>query len=128
MSALMEADVTAVAGLKGKHNPNRVAVRHGTERGSVTLGGRRVPVQRPPMRAADGSGELPVPAYELFSSTEVLGRFIPARAACGKGKISRSVREQRQVAVNQTGRPDSRDATRGRGGMPPLTVEAARLG
>ena len=41
----------------------------------MTLGGRRVPVQRPRMRAADGSGELPVPAYELFSSTEILGRI-----------------------------------------------------
>ena len=25
------------------------------------------------MRATDGSGELPVPAYELFSDTEILG-------------------------------------------------------
>ncbi len=41
----------------------------------MTLGGRRVPVQRPRMRAADGCGELPVPTYELFSSTEVLGRL-----------------------------------------------------
>jgi putative transposase len=47
---------------KGKHNPNRSAVRHGTEKGSVTLGGRRVPVQRPRMRAIDGSGELLVPS------------------------------------------------------------------
>ncbi len=71
MTALMDADVTALAGPKGKHNADRVAVRHGTDRGSVTLGGRRVPVARPRVRAADGSGELPVPAYELFSGTEV---------------------------------------------------------
>jgi transposase-like protein len=50
-------------------------VRHGHEHGSVTLGGRRVPVQRPRVRAADGSGELPVAAYELFSGTELLGRL-----------------------------------------------------
>ncbi len=75
MTALMEADVTALAGPKGKHDSERRAVRHGQERGSVTLGGRRVPVQRPRVRAADGSGELPVPAYELFSSTEMLGRL-----------------------------------------------------
>ena len=31
-------------------------MRHGTENGSVTLGGRRVPVERPRMRAVDGSG------------------------------------------------------------------------
>ena len=57
MQALMEADVTALAGPKGKHNMTRTAVRHGGERGSVTLGGRRVPVTRPRVRAADGSGE-----------------------------------------------------------------------
>jgi putative transposase len=38
----------------------------------VTLGGRRVPVTRPRVRAADGSGELHLPSYDLFSSTEVL--------------------------------------------------------
>jgi putative transposase len=83
MTALMEADVTALAGPKGKHDAERVAVRHGQERGSVTLGGRRVPVQRPRVRAADGSGELPVPAYELFSSTEVLGRLAMEKMLAG---------------------------------------------
>jgi hypothetical protein len=41
----------------------------------MALGGRRVPIERPRMLAVDGSGELPVPSYELFSSTEVLGRI-----------------------------------------------------
>jgi hypothetical protein len=83
MAALMNADVEAVCGPKGKHDPGRGAVRHGTEAGSVTLGGRRVPVQRPRMRAADGRGELPVPAYELFSRTEVLGRMAMQRMLAG---------------------------------------------
>ena len=75
MAQLMEADVSAVCGPRGKHNPERGGVRHGTERGSVTLGGRRTPMERPRVRAADGSGELPVPAYEVFSSTEMLGKM-----------------------------------------------------
>jgi len=83
MGALMDADVTALAGPKGRHDPQRVAVRHGTERGSVTLGGRRVPVQRPRVRAADGSGELPVAAYEVFSSTELLGRLAMEKMLAG---------------------------------------------
>jgi len=83
MTALMEADVTALAGLKGKHSSERVAVRHGHERGSVTLGGRRVPVHRPRVRAADGSGELPVPAYELFNGTELLGRLAMEKMLAG---------------------------------------------
>ena len=51
MDAMMNADVTAACGPKGKHDPNRAAVRHGSEQGSVTLGGRRLPVARPRMRA-----------------------------------------------------------------------------
>jgi putative transposase len=83
MAAMMNADVAAVCGPKGKHDPARAAVRHGTEKGSVTLGGRRVPVDRPRMRAADGTGELAVPAYELFSQTEVLGRMAMERMLAG---------------------------------------------
>jgi len=83
MAQLMEADVTAVCGPKGKHDPDRAATRHGTEAGSVTLGGRRVPVQRPRMRTADGSGEVPVPAYELFSSTELLGKMAMEKMLAG---------------------------------------------
>ena len=83
MGTLMEESVAALAGPKGKHDPDRTAVRHGHEQGSVPLGGRRVPVQRPRVRAADGSGELPVAAYELFSSTEVLGRLALERMLGG---------------------------------------------
>jgi len=83
MAAMMNADVAAVCGPKGKHDPDRTAVRHGTEAGSVTLGGRRVPVTRPRMRATDGTGELAVPAYELFSRTEVLGRMAMERMLAG---------------------------------------------
>jgi putative transposase len=83
MAALMEEDVTAVCGPKGRHNADRSGVRHGHERGSVSLGGRRIPVKRPRIRAADGSGELPVASYELFSGTEVLGRMALERMLSG---------------------------------------------
>jgi transposase-like protein len=83
MQALMEADVSTLAGPKGKHNTMRTAVRHGRERGSVTLGGRRVPITRPRARAADGSGEVAIASYELFSSTEVLGRMALERMLAG---------------------------------------------
>ena len=83
MQALMEADVTELAGPKGRHDEARTAVRHGRERGSVTLGGRRVPVTRPRVRAADGSGELPIASYELFASTEVLGKMAMEKMLAG---------------------------------------------
>ena len=83
MQVLMEADVTTLAGPKGKHDPARTAVRHGSERGSVTLGGRRVPVSRPRVRAADGSGERPVPTNEVFAGTEIRGSMAMERMLAG---------------------------------------------
>ncbi len=83
LAAMMEDDVTAACGPRGKHDPQRAATRHGCGAGSVALGGRRVPIQRPRMRAVDGSGELPVASYELFSSTEVLGRMALERMLAG---------------------------------------------
>src|SRR5674476_733818 len=82
MSSLMEADVAAVCGPRGKHDPERTAVRHGRERGSVTLGGRRVGVDRPRMRAVVG-GEVPVPVYDLFSDSEILGRMAMSKMLGG---------------------------------------------
>ena len=83
MAALMKADVSALAGPKGKHDATRTAVRHGRERGSVTLGGRRVAITRPRVRAAGGSGELPIASYELFSSTEILGKMAMEKMLAG---------------------------------------------
>jgi putative transposase len=77
MAAMMATDVDALCGPRGKHDPERTATRHGSEAGSVTLGGRRLAVRRPRVRAANGSvmsKELPIASYEAFSSTEMLGR------------------------------------------------------
>ena len=83
MAAMFDEDVTRLCGPDGKHNPDRAGYRHGTEAGSVTLGGRRVPVTRPRVRAADGSGELHLPSYDLFSSTEILGQLALEKMLAG---------------------------------------------
>lgn len=75
MQVMMNESVTALCGPKGAHDADRSAVRHGNEDGSVTLGGRRVPVRRPRVRSADGSSEMAVPAYDLFTSRELLGEM-----------------------------------------------------
>jgi hypothetical protein len=51
LAELMDEEVDGVVGPKGRHDAGRAAVRHGSEAGQVTLGGRRVPVQRPRVRA-----------------------------------------------------------------------------
>src|SRR5215203_4720599 len=40
MHTMMNQDVITACGPKGRHDAGRAAVRHGTEAGSVTLGGR----------------------------------------------------------------------------------------
>jgi hypothetical protein len=46
LAELLEEEVIDVVGPKGKHIPERTAVRHGHEAGEVTLGGRRVALER----------------------------------------------------------------------------------
>jgi transposase-like protein len=80
---LMQAEVDEVVGPKGKHDPDRTAKRHGHEHGSMTLGGRRVPVRRPRMRTADDEHELPVRTYEYFADRDPLTRAVMDRMLAG---------------------------------------------
>jgi transposase-like protein len=75
LGSLLDADVERLAGPKGRHNPTRAAVRHGTQPGKVTLGGRRVRVDRPRVRSADGAHELPLPTWQAFAATELLDQL-----------------------------------------------------
>jgi putative transposase len=79
---LMEAEVTEIVGPKGKHDPDRSASRHGHEDGSMTLGGRRVPVSRPRARTLDGE-ELPVATYRYFADRDPLQRAVMDRMLAG---------------------------------------------
>jgi len=80
---LMELEIDEVVGPKSKRNPDRVAKRHGHEDGSMTLGGRRVPVRRPRVRTADEEHELPVETYEYFADRDPLTRAVMDRMLAG---------------------------------------------
>ncbi|MFN8160032.1 MAG: IS256 family transposase [Solirubrobacterales bacterium] len=83
MHELMAAEVDEVVGPKGRHDPERSAHRHGSERGSVTLGGRRVAVKRPRARSADGAEEIPLQSYEHFASRDQLTDLVFERIIAG---------------------------------------------
>ena len=84
MAELMDAEVTDLAGPKGKHNPARTAKRHGRQDGSVTLGGRRVPVRRPRVRTVgDDEHELPLTSYDSLVSADLLADGVVARMLGG---------------------------------------------
>jgi putative transposase len=83
LAELMEEEVTEVVGPKGRHDPDRSAVRHGHQPGEVTLGGRRVGVERPRVRAADGSQELGLSVYQHFADRDPLSRIVLERMLAG---------------------------------------------
>ena len=83
LTELMEEEVDEVVGPRGKHDPDRVAVRHGHEAGEVTLGSRRVAVERPRARSADGGDEVPVAAYRHFADRDALSRVVLERMLAG---------------------------------------------
>ena len=80
---LMAAEVEEVVGPKGKHDPDRTAVRHGHEAGEVTLGGRRVPVSRPRARTTDGEHEIELGTYAHFTSRDPLADAMLERMLAG---------------------------------------------
>jgi putative transposase len=83
LAELMEEEVADVAGPKGKHDRDRTAVRHGHEAGEVTLGGRRVAVQRPRVRTADGGAEVALATYRHFADRDPLCRLVLEQMLAG---------------------------------------------
>jgi putative transposase len=71
VAQLMETELTEKVGPKGRHDPERVATRNGSAPGSVTLGGRIVPVRRPRATKTEG-GEVQLDSYALFSGRDLL--------------------------------------------------------
>jgi putative transposase len=96
-------------GPKGKWIPDRTAKRHGHEDGSMTLGGRRVPVRRPRMRTADDERELPVQSYEYFADRDPLTRAVMDRMLAGVSTrkyaaVGEPVGEEVDQAASATGK------------------------
>jgi putative transposase len=87
MGELVDAEVTEVAGPKGRHDADRAAYRHGIEDGKVTLGGRRIPVRRPRVRTvADADGverEVRLESYDTFASIDLLADHMVASMLAG---------------------------------------------
>jgi hypothetical protein len=83
LAEMLEAVVDEVVGRKGKHNPDRTALRHGHDDGEVTLGGRRVAVKRPRARTADGGREVPLATYEHFADRDPLSRHVLEQMLAG---------------------------------------------
>lgn len=111
LAELMGEEVDEVVGPKGKHDPERTAVRHGHEPGEVTLGGRRVQVERPRVRSADGSSEVPVRMYQHFADRDPLSRHVLEQLLAGVStRRFERTREPVGAEVEAVARSTSRSA------------------
>ena len=79
---LFEAEVTRLAGPKGKHDPERRAYRHGQEARQVTLGGRRVQVDKPRVRSIDDQ-EIELRTFRAFAKRDLLNEAALGRMLAG---------------------------------------------
>lgn len=74
LDAMLEEDRAVLCGPRYAHDPTRVASRAGTVASEVVLGGRKVPVQRPRVRA-DGH-EVPLPTFQALTELDPLNRRV----------------------------------------------------
>jgi putative transposase len=82
LTQLMEEDRVALCGPKWQPNLARAAVRAGTTRSEVTLGGRRIAVQRPRVRSVSNT-ELVLPSFTAATARDPLNRQTLAAVVTG---------------------------------------------
>jgi putative transposase len=82
LAAMMEADRVALCGAKNVPDATRQAVRGGTTRSSVVLGGQRIAVTKPRARHLE-RGELELPSFAWAADTDPLDMATLASIAAG---------------------------------------------
>ena len=107
---LMEAEVDEVVGPKGKHDPDRGAVRHGHEAGEVTLGGRRVAGRAPARAHAPTEREVELATYAHFAERDPLTDVVLERMLAGVSTRRYGAREPVGADVEQVARSTSKSA------------------
>lgn len=104
MGELMAAEVDELVGPKGRHLPGRGANRHGSEDGSVPVGGRRVPLRRPRVRAVEG-GEVRLETWDCFQQVDLLSERAVTAMLAGvstRGCASAALEDIGDVAAGST--------------------------
>jgi putative transposase len=110
MAELLEAELVAKVGPKHAKQPGRAARRHGSAPGSVVLGGRRVPVDRPRARTIDGR-EVTLDTYAAFAADDLLGQVVLERMLAGLATRRHcAAGESVGAAVQATARATSKSA------------------
>jgi putative transposase len=82
LDELFEAEVVRLAGAKGRHDVDRRAYRHGHEPRQVTLGGRRVQVNKPRVRSVEEE-EIELRTFRTFAKRDLLNEAALGRMLAG---------------------------------------------
>ena len=80
-TTMLEEDRTAICGPRYAHEAEQPASRAGTTRSEVVLGGRKVAMQRPRVRAA--TGEVALPTFQAMAATDPLNRRVVEQMLVG---------------------------------------------
>ena len=81
LQVMLEEDRTALCGRRYQHEAERAASRAGTVPSAVVLGGRKVQIRRPRVRAA--GEEVALPTFHAFADTDPLNRRIVEQMLIG---------------------------------------------
>lgn len=83
LDQMFQGEVSDLVGPRGRHDPDRSHVRHGTEAGSVTLGGRKVPIRRPRVRTAGDESEAVLETYRVAQAEDLLAEHMVGAILAG---------------------------------------------
>ena len=118
LTEMLEADRVALCGAKGVPDAGRHAVRGGHTQSRVVLGGERIAIRRPRVRALD-AGELALPSFAWAAASDPLNAATMSAIAAGvssrryagtlgplpvperSGSTSKSAVSRRFVALSQ---------------------------
>jgi putative transposase len=81
LATMLEEDRTAICGPRYAHQTDRDASRAGTVPSEVVLGGRKVALRRPRVRA--NGAEVPLPTFQLMAREDPLNRRIVEQMLVG---------------------------------------------
>lgn len=80
---LLEDEVTRLCGRRYERQPDRVHTRYGHQRGTATLAGQKIAIERPRVRRTDGGGEVSLETYAHLQSPDAMPLAVLRRMVRG---------------------------------------------
>lgn len=80
---IIEEEVKGLCGDRYARDPSREATRYGSQAGSIAVAGRKVRIDKPRVRLADGSGEVELKSYKQLKREGAIGDAVLGSAIRG---------------------------------------------